>query len=96
MTMVWDLAIGNENPGTESMPLMYALAYINQCCSGRMGIPSSPQGRLRPEDVEPTSRGAKADVSCFSKKNDELRAKSEAICSWWEERGENRQSDGRW
>ena len=46
----------------------------NQCCSEGMGIPSSLQGRLLPEDIEPTSIGVKADVSCFSKKNDELRA----------------------
>ena len=29
-----------------------------------------------------------------ARKNDELRAKSEAICSWWEEQGAKRQSDG--
>ena len=76
--------------------LMYALAYINQRCSEGMGIPSSSQGRLRPEDIEPQSRGAKAVVSCFSKKNDELRAKSEAICSWWEERGARSEVTKRW
>ena len=30
-----------------------------------------------------------------ARKNDELRAKSEAICSWWEEQGTKRRSDGR-
>ena len=69
-TMVWDLAIGSGNPSTESTPLMYALACINQCCSEGMGIPSSLQDRLWSEDIEPMSRGAKASVSCFSKKND--------------------------
>ena len=49
------------------------------------------------------SRRAKPIVSCASKKNDELRAMSEAICSWWEEqdlkqgakRRSGKSSDGR-
>ena len=38
----------------------------------------SLQGHLPPEDYRPLSRGAKAVVSCFSKKNDERRAKRSA------------------
>ena len=53
----------------------------------------SPQGRLRPEDYRLPSRGAKAIVSCTSKKKG--RAQSEAICSQWEEQRTKRQSDGR-
>ena len=51
---------------------------INQCCSEEMGIPSSLQGRLRPEDIVPPRRGEKAVISCFSKKNDKLRVKRSA------------------
>ena len=62
---------------------MSAQADINQRGSEGIGISNPPQGRFRPEDYRPPSRGAKAVVSCASKKNDELRAKSKA---WWEER----------
>ena len=50
-----------------------------------MGIPSSTAGP-QARGQRPPSRRAKAVVSCSSKKNDELRAMSEAICSWREER----------
>ena len=53
-------------------------------------IPAGPQAR----GYRPPSRRAKAVVSCFSKKNDKLRAKREAICSWWEEQEAKRRSDG--
>ena len=58
---------------------MSAQADINQRGSEGMGISNPPQGRLRPEDYRPPSRGAKAVVSCASKKkNDERRAKRSA------------------
>ena len=85
MTMVWDLVIGSGNPSNpRAMPLMFAYANINQHDQRGWGfpLPTGPQA----QGYRPPSRGVKAVVSCFSKKNDELRAKSEAICSWWEER----------
>ena len=54
-----------------------------------------PAGPLAARGHRPPSRRAKAIVSCFSKKNDELRAKSEVICSRWEEQGAKRRNDGR-
>ena len=56
-------------------PLMSVQADINQRGSEGMGISNLPQGRLRPEDYRPPSRGVKAVVSCTSKKK--RRAQSE-------------------
>ena len=91
--MVWDLATGSG--------ILAPSDAIDVCVSkhqsaliGGDGDPTPLQGR-RPQDYRPPSRGAKAMVSCFSKKNEELRGQSEAICSRWEEQGAKRRSDGR-
>ena len=68
---------------------MSAQADINQRGSEGMGISNPPQGRLQPEDYRPPSRGAKAVVSCASKKK--RRAQSEQLMVG----GANEVSDGR-
>ena len=93
MTMVWDLAVGSGIPAP-SDAIDVCISKHQSALIGGDGDPTPLQGP-RPEDYRPPSRRAKAVVSCFSKKNDELRVKSEAICSWWEEQGAKRRSDGR-
>ena len=90
--MVWDLAIGSGIPAP-SDAIDVCVSKHQSALIGGDGDPTPPQGR-RPENYRPPSRGAKAVVSCFSKKNDELRAQSEVICSRWEEQGAKRRSDG--
>ena len=63
---------------------MSAQADINQCGSEGMGI-SNP----RRVACDPRTIGRRAEErkpSAQARKNYELRAQSEAICSWWEER----------
>ena len=84
----WDLAIGSG--------ILAPSDAIDVCVSKHQSAliggdrDSTPLQGRRPEDYRQPSRGMKAMVSCFSKKNDELRVKSEAICSWWEEQGAKR------
>ena len=73
-------------------PFMSAQADINQRGSEGMGISYPPQGRLRPEDYRPLSRGAKAVVSCASKKK--RRAQSEQRSDLLMVGGANEVSDG--
>ena len=67
---------------------------INQRGSEGMGISNPRRVTCDPRTLGRPSRGAKAVVSCASKNKRRLRAKSEAICSRWEEQGAKRQSDG--
>ena len=72
---------------------MSAQADINHRGSEGMGLSYPPQGRLRPEDYRPLSRGAKAIVSCASKKK--RRAQSEQRSDLLMVGGANEVSDGR-
>ena len=76
MTMVWDLAIGSGIPAP-SDAIDVCVSKHQSALIGGDGDPTRPQG-CRSEDYRPPSRGAKAVVSCFSKKNDELRTKRSA------------------
>ena len=71
---------------------MSAQADINQRGSEGMGISNPPQGRLRPENYRLPSRGAKAVVSCPSKKK--RRAQSSEQSDLIMVGGANEVSDG--
>ena len=74
-------------------PLMSAQADINGACKD--WNLQSLQGRLRPEDFWPLEHTSESrHFLAQARKKDELRVKSEAICSWWEEQGAKRRSDG--
>ena len=87
MTKVWDLAIGSWNSGTVQRHVCFII-IIDVCFSIHQsalfrgdGDSQLPAGPLVARGHRPLSRRVKAIVSCFSKKDDEFRAKSEAICS---------------
>ena len=69
---------------------MSAQADINQHGSEGIGISNPRRVTCDPRTFGHPSRGAKAVISCASKKNNELRVKSEVICSQWEEQGAKR------
>ena len=66
---------------------MSVQADINQRGSEGIGISNPCRVACDLRTFGRPSRGVKAVVSCAGKKNDELRVKSKAICSQWEEQG---------
>ena len=86
MTMVWDLAIGSGNPGTERPQNVYVSKHQSALIGGD-GDSRSPQG-CRPGDIGHRAEERKPSFLALARKttSEERRAKSEAICSWWEER----------
>ena len=76
-------------------PLMSAQADINQRGSEGMGISNPCRVACNLRTIGHRADERKPSFLAQARKNDELRAKSEAICSWWEEQGAKRQRDGR-
>ena len=64
---------------------MSVQADINQRGSEGMGISNPHRVACDPRTFGRPSRGAKALFLVQARTNDELRVKSKAICSWWEE-----------
>ena len=74
---------------------MSAQADIDQRGSEGMGISNPRRVACDPRTFGHPSRGAKPSFLAQARTNDERRAKSEVICSQWEEQGAKRRSDGR-
>ena len=74
---------------------MSVQADINQHGSEGIGISSPCRVACDPRTFCPPEHVSESrHFLAQARKKDELRAKSEAICSWWEEQGAKRRSDG--
>ena len=70
----------------QGTPLMSVQADINQCGSEGMGISNPRRVACDTRTIGHRAEERKPSFLAQARKNDELRVKSEAICSWWEER----------